>query len=109
MLDADNTFDDDHRKALVEENTSMSGLRVTYEPVSYNHQRNNYYDLMDDTDDILFDTFKAFHVLEHLSMRHATSSGFQVQSTNGRRHVSAIPHRSVAQLARIFTHRGIDA
>lgn len=32
MLEANNTFDDDHRKALVEENTSMSGLGVTYEP-----------------------------------------------------------------------------
>lgn len=32
MLEAENTFDDDHRKALLEENTSMSGLAVTYEP-----------------------------------------------------------------------------
>lgn len=32
MLETENTFDDDHRKALVEENTSMSGLGVTYEP-----------------------------------------------------------------------------
>ncbi|BAE60175.1 unnamed protein product [Aspergillus oryzae RIB40] len=32
MLEAENTFDEDHRKALVEENTSMSGLGITYEP-----------------------------------------------------------------------------
>lgn len=32
MLEAENTFDDDHREALVEENTSMSGLGVTYDP-----------------------------------------------------------------------------
>jgi phenol 2-monooxygenase len=32
MLDAENTFDEDHRKALVEENTSMSGLGIVYEP-----------------------------------------------------------------------------
>jgi len=32
MLEAENTFDEDHRRALVEENTSMSGLAVTYEP-----------------------------------------------------------------------------
>lgn len=32
MLEAENTFDHDHREALVEENTSMSGLGVTYHP-----------------------------------------------------------------------------
>lgn len=32
MLEAENTFDEDHRKALVEENTSMSGLGIVYEP-----------------------------------------------------------------------------
>jgi phenol 2-monooxygenase len=32
MLEAEYTFDDDHRKALVEENTSMSGLGIAYEP-----------------------------------------------------------------------------
>lgn len=31
MLEADNTFNEDHRKALVEENTSMSGLGIAYE------------------------------------------------------------------------------
>ncbi|KAJ5155717.1 hypothetical protein N7492_008520 [Penicillium capsulatum] len=32
MLEAEKTFDDDHRKALVEENTSMSGMGIAYEP-----------------------------------------------------------------------------
>ncbi|OQD67743.1 hypothetical protein PENPOL_c003G06339 [Penicillium polonicum] len=32
MLEAVNTFDEDHRKALEEENTSMSGLGIAYEP-----------------------------------------------------------------------------
>lgn len=32
MLEAENTFNDDHRRALVEENTSMSGLGIAYEP-----------------------------------------------------------------------------
>ncbi|KAE8413234.1 FAD binding domain-containing protein [Aspergillus pseudocaelatus] len=32
ILEAENTFDEDHRKALVEENTSMSGLGIAYEP-----------------------------------------------------------------------------
>lgn len=32
MISAENTFDEDHKQALVEENTSMSGLTVTYDP-----------------------------------------------------------------------------
>lgn len=32
MLEAENTLGDDHREALVEENTYMSGLGVTYDP-----------------------------------------------------------------------------
>lgn len=32
MLEGEYTFDDDHRQALVEENTSMSGLGIAYPP-----------------------------------------------------------------------------
>lgn len=42
MLEAENTFNEDHRKALEEENTSMAGIGVAYEPNMVIFKKSSY-------------------------------------------------------------------